>query len=447
MTTRRSLLAIACLFLAAGGSRVALRESAAVLGLAPERLLAGGADATALALLGNARGIYVDYLWYKSLALFAEDREQLYRLPLYLAPMGSLQPHFVEMWSATGWALAFNAAAQFRERPEAAWPWIRAGILRMKEGIGRNTGHPKLWKLHRDLAWTYLRKCTPYQDPAGAVWGDRTRLELGEEPFWEAIVHFERMQELGRGEAPPATMIPHVWEAWARETDAPGEEREKLLAGIEAWDVRLGEGSWDSGEGIPDHRGRLEAHAQAAESVGAMHRALEAGDLDAAHAFWWNACVAYARAFLDYRAFFVSRGGVYSPPPACVNWPYASMRLVRLHPPEVVWETLAETVERAYAGLKEESAEEAKILREAARLSEKHRRAADLERMPFAVFASWTGRDLLSRAEAVLAQKRLPEAAAYLDRILRHEADLELRAAAQALAAAARLNDPGWPGR
>lgn len=386
----------------------------------------------AAALLGNFRGIYVDFLWYKSLTLFTEDRERLHRLPLYLEPMGAMQPYFIEMWGATGWALAFNAAALFRETPEASWPWIRSGILRMKEGLLLNPAHPGRWKLHRELAWTYLRKCTPYLDPAGARIREKVREELKEEPFAESIRHFTLMEETGKEAALPATMVPHVWESWAEAATDPEEEIDRLRSGLRAWDRR----GWtvEPGGGTPDHPARMRAHAAAAGHTVLMRRALAEGDEAAAHLAWWRACVAYARAFLDHRQFFLSRGGSYSPPPECVNWPYAARRLAGLGAPAAVWEELAATVEAAYAGLEKESAEEARILRDAGRLSEEARRDRAAAGDPTARFGGWSGPEILARAEAALAARRLPEAAAYLDRVLRHETDSSLQDAARRMA-------------
>lgn len=441
MIPRRLLLPVILLVtaVAVAAARRNLAARGRKTGALPERT--GGPAQALVALLGNARGIHVDFLWYKSLSLFTEDRDRLHRLPLYLEPMGALQPHFVEMWSATGWALAFNAAAVFRDSPEASWPWIRAGLERMKEGLRVNPSHPGRWKIHRDLAWTYLRKCTPYQDPAGLMILVKVRSGMHEDPFAESIRHFALMEEIGGKEIPRATMIPHVWESWAESIIDPVEEREKLLAGIAAWERRGWE--WDPADGAPNHPARMRAHAGATVSVEAMQAALTAGDEAAAHLSWWRACDAYARAFMEYRQFFRSRGGTFSPPPDCVNWPYAARRLVHLAPPGALWELLARTVEEAYAGLKEESAEEASILRECAGFSEAFRtRLAEKGKMP-ARFADWTGQELLARAEAAIAEKRLPEAAAFIDRIGRLETDPGIRTEAERLAASLREKGNG----
>lgn len=434
-------LAAGLLLAAWAERRVAARARAAGLRPPPAWDAPAAADAIAVAFLGNARGLYVDYLWYKSLALFTQDRSRLYKLPLYYKPMGVLQPHFVEMWSATGWALAFNAAAQFREAPRAAWPWVRAGIERMREGLARNPSHPKRWKLHRDLGWTYLLKCTPYRDPdVGTTLREAARAAWGEDPFAAAIRHFQDMERIGGQDAPAATMVPHVWEAWAEASEDPHRERDRLLAAAAAWDAR----GWtfDPAADSLDHKGRVLALAEGALWTARAAAAWEAQDPDAAHAAWWTACLAYARALLDHRQFFVARGGTgVTPPPACVNWPYAAKRLARLRAPLPLWEEMARAVETAYAGLAAESAAEAAFIREAGRLTDDFRRAAP---EPFAArLAGLDGRTLMARARAAAARGDLPSALAYADRIVRLETDPESVEPARRLLEALHENGGG----
>ena len=153
----RFFLAGLAVALATAGAGAVARHRGLESGLLPRAPWeqAAPSDALTVVALGGMRGPYVGYLWYKSSLLFVGDRENLRKLPLYYGPMGTLQPQFAEMWSATASNLAFDAAAKFRDTPEQAWPWIHSGAERLREGIRRNPT-TRLYRLHFDLAWIYL---------------------------------------------------------------------------------------------------------------------------------------------------------------------------------------------------------------------------------------------------------------------------------------------------
>ena len=93
--------------------------------------------------LGSFRAVAIDVFWIQ-LKQALEDRR--WYLAREIAEMISiLQPHNEEVWSMLAWEFAYNAAEGERLRSEeAAWQWIRYGILKLREGIRRNPKSPYL---------------------------------------------------------------------------------------------------------------------------------------------------------------------------------------------------------------------------------------------------------------------------------------------------------------
>lgn len=154
MNPRRALA-----FLALG---IALIAAKAAL-LAPPRAaldpaaMAPREMAPATLFLGGFRAIVADALWVRLIERYdAGDYEEV---PPLAEALVALDPRFEQAWFVASWTLAVDLPAL--EREEARWPWVRQGLLLIRDGARRN---PASWflRFHEGfLAWQHVAR-----DPA-----------------------------------------------------------------------------------------------------------------------------------------------------------------------------------------------------------------------------------------------------------------------------------------
>lgn len=104
--------------------------------------------------LGSFRAVAIDILWIQLDEAREEGRWYLAR---EISEMISrLQPHNEEVWAMLSHDAAYNVAEGERERgEERAWPWIRYGLLRLREGVRFN---PKTVYLRNQLGFFLWHK-------------------------------------------------------------------------------------------------------------------------------------------------------------------------------------------------------------------------------------------------------------------------------------------------
>ena len=104
-----------------------------------------------LATLGM-RGVAANVLWVK--ANNYRMKEDWTNLSATLEQITKLQPNFSTVWIHQGWNLAYNISVEFDNYRDRYY-WVMRGINFLKEGIGYNTGEPRLvW----ELGWTLGNK-------------------------------------------------------------------------------------------------------------------------------------------------------------------------------------------------------------------------------------------------------------------------------------------------
>jgi len=104
-------------------------------------------------LLGGFKGLLVDAVWLRAVALQQEERFwELYQLYDW---MGKLEPHLEKIWVFNGWNMAYNLVAEL-DNSESRWQWVARAIEYMRdEGLKYN---PKSGQIMQQIAWTFHHK-------------------------------------------------------------------------------------------------------------------------------------------------------------------------------------------------------------------------------------------------------------------------------------------------
>lgn len=126
--------------------RADLRPNVEAAGLPPEYALLNTA-------LGPFRGLFVDWLWYRTEQLKRENK--IYEVNTNARWITTLQPRFPAVWAYHAWNMAYNISVK-TDTEEERWNWVHKGIrLLREEGIPRN---PKALYLYHELSRTFWHK-------------------------------------------------------------------------------------------------------------------------------------------------------------------------------------------------------------------------------------------------------------------------------------------------
>ncbi len=108
---------------------------------------------------GLARGLLVQYLWYR--ANEAKQAGQFYDANTLSEAITTLQPRFPQVWAFRAWDMAYNISVA-THTPAERWDWVNKGIRLLRdEGIPFN---PRAVRLHRELAWIFIHKVGQFTD-------------------------------------------------------------------------------------------------------------------------------------------------------------------------------------------------------------------------------------------------------------------------------------------
>lgn len=126
--------------------RADLRPNVDAAGLPPEYALLNTA-------LGPFRGLFVDWLWYRTEMLKRQNK--IYEVNTNARWITTLQPRFPAVWAYHSWNLAYNISVK-TDTEEERWNWVQKGVRLLREkGIPHN---PKALYLYRELARTFWHK-------------------------------------------------------------------------------------------------------------------------------------------------------------------------------------------------------------------------------------------------------------------------------------------------
>ncbi|HIE50879.1 MAG TPA: tetratricopeptide repeat protein [Armatimonadetes bacterium] len=112
------------------------------------------------AIMGGFRSLAADILWMKTDQYWHSGR--WFRMLPICKAVALLEPNFIEVWTITGWHLAYNMSVEANS-PEEAAKFIRDGITFLREGIKWN---PNRYDLYFELGWTFYDKLNNYERAA-----------------------------------------------------------------------------------------------------------------------------------------------------------------------------------------------------------------------------------------------------------------------------------------
>ncbi len=162
-----------------------------------------------MAVLAGFRGIAVDVLWVKAMAL--QDERKWYELQTVTELITRLQPTFPTIWEFNAWNLAYNISVEW-EPKEDQWRWVKAGLKLLEEGLTKLPGESMLaWQ----MGYIYYHKIgAPHQaaSETSAYFRQQCEKEFGQNCFALAAKYFERFQRLEFGRTRPKLGI---WAMWA----------------------------------------------------------------------------------------------------------------------------------------------------------------------------------------------------------------------------------------
>jgi hypothetical protein len=190
--------------------RADLRPNVDAAGLPPEYALINTA-------LGPFRGLFVDWLWYRTEMLKRQNK--IYEVNTNARWITTLQPRFPMVWSFHSWNLAYNISVK-TDTPEERWGWVQKGIrLLREEGIPAN---PRTLRLYRDLSNTFLHKVGQRSDDVHFYYREQLAARW-QQVLGEATLADTEQQALSRFE-PIATMA----ERYVMRDEPPRAMRQKL---------------------------------------------------------------------------------------------------------------------------------------------------------------------------------------------------------------------------
>jgi hypothetical protein len=121
------------------------------------------------AVMGGFRGVAADMLWVKCDELFHTGQMHLFLPVAHTIVM--LDPHFIEVWTVTGWHMAYNMfyAAQEEGDWNKAVGWFHAGVDWLIRGLEQN---PNSTELAYNIGWTLYDRMDMY--PEAIKWLTKT---------------------------------------------------------------------------------------------------------------------------------------------------------------------------------------------------------------------------------------------------------------------------------
>jgi tetratricopeptide (TPR) repeat protein len=142
--------------------------------------------AAGLLLIGGFRGVAVDILWLRVIAL--HDKREYDEERSLIELITALQPYYISVWVFQAWIIAYNISVEY-PLPEDQWKQVKDGIAFLRRGLALN---PASGDLYFYLGMMYRDKV--HQNP---YFEDAMERELGENNFESAAEFFKRARELG----------------------------------------------------------------------------------------------------------------------------------------------------------------------------------------------------------------------------------------------------------
>jgi len=147
------------------------------------------------AVMGGFRGVAADMLWLKCDEYFHTGNMQ--RLIPMAQTIVMLDPHFIDVWTVTGWHMAYNmfAEAQAMDDWEGQVRWFKMGIDWLMDGFQEN---PDSAEIAFNIGWTYYDRMDMY--PEAVKWLTKTlRSEAPPEHTGRLLGHaYELMPDIER---------------------------------------------------------------------------------------------------------------------------------------------------------------------------------------------------------------------------------------------------------
>ena len=148
--------------------------------------------AAGLLLMGGFRGVAVNVLWIKAMALHSDRAYHEERGILEL--IAKLQPYCISVWVHQGWNIAYNISVEEPD-PKDQWKWVKEGIGYLEDGIELNPHNPDL---HFYLAWYYRDKVAQNHYFEDIMEKPVSEGGLGANNFELSAETYKRARELGK---------------------------------------------------------------------------------------------------------------------------------------------------------------------------------------------------------------------------------------------------------
>jgi hypothetical protein len=143
-------------------------------------------EAAAWLALGGLRAVAVSATWVR--LLDAYDAGEYHEVPALASVLTALDPLLDEAWVVAAWTLAVNIPS-YQPEAEASWPWVRQGLLHLRQGADRN---PDAWTLSFNEGVLVMSHVRTNPVHAANLVDDRTLNPRGLPPVAYALDRFER---------------------------------------------------------------------------------------------------------------------------------------------------------------------------------------------------------------------------------------------------------------
>lgn len=169
------------------------------IGAGPELTQLSDLGAATILLMGGFRGLAVDVLWLRSIALHEDRRYHEERALLDI--ISNLQPRYASVWVFQAWNISYNISVQY-DSPEEQYKWVREGRDFLLKG-------EKILPESADVAF-WLGIIYEHKYSANPVFGELLEKEEGKNNFEEAAYWFDRSRRLIAEGHPLSVFHPRV---------------------------------------------------------------------------------------------------------------------------------------------------------------------------------------------------------------------------------------------
>lgn len=155
-----------------------------------------------MAVLAGFRGIAVDVLWIKAMAL--QEQRKWYELQTVTELITKLQPTFPTVWEFNAWNLSYNISVEW-ELESDQWRWVKAGLKLLEKGLTKLPGESTL---AYQMGYIYYHKIGKHRSP---YFRQQCEKEFGQNCFELAAKYFEMFQRLDFGRTRPVLSVQKMW--------------------------------------------------------------------------------------------------------------------------------------------------------------------------------------------------------------------------------------------